>query len=480
MAGDSALYPTVMLDLDGNERASIGLRSNTLAKLHVLLDQLTHKRLPGALRSAALTAFFAVRDAAQPAWRRDLDELSQELRALQERIQEEQKLVLAQPKKLSSAQRAAGLDKDARRQASRVETWRAEARGYGEYASAIRRLLELQPSDFDPGKFKLESLIPPKSLGPPNTLADLQNYVVGPAAGGLALAADGSLDFERSFRRIDYFAALESLAMRNNVQAEVAARPVDFTAVHVPTQEDGADGGIWLRRSASRQALILTRHAGGRAPSPAASPLAGSDATGGSRADQGVRPPGALEIRYLPVAGLIADPDGALHFDRAAWTAGFPLELFEDPQLAISPERRAEWLSQWHTEREWFEAVHRTRYSNGIIGLTEELIDLEGAAEDHYTERKRRLRRADLLVFANDHWNFNARGFNPGGNHGSLLRASTRSVFMIAGGQDTGLPRGAHIATPYDSLSFVPTILKLMGRPEAKLPGPVIEELAPR
>ena len=70
------------------------------------------------------------------------------------------------------------------------------------------------------------------------------------------------------------------------------------------------------------------------------------------------------------------------------------------------------------------------------------------------------------------------RGFNPGGNHGSFFAVSTHSVLLFAGGKDTGIPAGLRVETPYDSLSFVPTILSLMGRPEADLPGPVIQELA--
>jgi hypothetical protein len=54
---------------------------------------------------------------------------------------------------------------------------------------------------------------------------------------------------------------------------------------------------------------------------------------------------------------------------------------------------------------------------------------------------------------------------------------STHSVFLIAGGKRTGIPRGLRIETPYDSLSFVPTILALMGHPEPNLPGPVVKEL---
>jgi hypothetical protein len=97
--------------------------------------------------------------------------------------------------------------------------------------------------------------------------------------------------------------------------------------------------------------------------------------------------------------------------------------------------------------------------------------------EDPYRDRRRALRRTDLLVFANDHWNFNVRGFNPGGNHGSFLQISTHSVLMFAGGKDTGIPHGLHVETPYDSLSLVPTILTLMGMPDPSLSGPVIKEL---
>jgi hypothetical protein len=84
------------------------------------------------------------------------------------------------------------------------------------------------------------------------------------------------------------------------------------------------------------------------------------------------------------------------------------------------------------------------------------------------------------LVFARNHWNFNVRGFNPGGNHGSLLRSSSHSVLMFAGGKATGLKPGLRIDTPYDSLSLVPTVLTLMGKSEPDLPGPVIQELLPK
>jgi hypothetical protein len=39
---------------------------------------------------------------------------------------------------------------------------------------------------------------------------------------------------------------------------------------------------------------------------------------------------------------------------------------------------------------------------------------------------------------------------------------------MIAGGDSTGIPRGLAVEQPYDSLSFMPTILKLMGKIDDK------------
>jgi hypothetical protein len=149
-----------------------------------------------------------------------------------------------------------------------------------------------------------------------------------------------------------------------------------------------------------------------------------------------------------------------------------------------------DWLNQWHTEREWFEAIHRTRYSNGVIGLYEQFQHAQPASipepfriadeQDwpvlrRFAERRRELVESDLLIFASDHWNFNVRGFNPGGNHGSFLRISTHSVLMLAGG---GVPAGLEIDRPYDSLSLVPTLLSLLGRWSGEsYPGPLIEEI---
>ena len=437
LAGQAEQYPTVMLDLDGNERASIGLRNNTLNIAQILLDQLIDKRLPGPVRNAALTELFSTLYKVHADWQRDLDDLNEELTALDARIETQQRLVDAQTKKTKKTkwtkeQIALGLDKDARREGVRLTSWKAERRGYSDYAEIVGRLLALTPADFDPGRFKMAQLIPPKSLGPVNSLWDLRHYVTGLGPDGLVLREDGSLDSGRSFRTIDYLSSLRSISVRNNVQAGLAPQPVDFIAVRIPERD-----AILLWRDAEHQALLLTR---------------------------------GNERRYMPVND---------RFEPVAWGPGLPLELFEDPQLKVTGDRET-WLSQWHNEQDWLNAIHRTRYSNGIIGLTEELLEppvTSADALDRYRARKRALRQTDLLVLANDHWNFNVRGFNPGGNHGSFLRESTHSVLLMAGGKETGIPAGLRVDTPYDSLSFLPTVLTLMGRPEADLPGPVIREL---
>lgn len=423
--GQGDQYPTVMLDLDGNERASIGLRNNTLNTLHVFLDQLTRRTLPGATRAAAIDAFMEELERTRGAWMQDLADLDRQLKSIDPQIAQLKQAVAAQPKKWTKEQIAQELNRAATRVSRKLAMLEEDRRDYAAYAATITRLLKLTPADFDPGKFKLTEVIPARSLGPSNSLWDLQNYVTGPGPQGFVLTADGKFDWERSFTRVNYFEALHGIGVRNKVQSAVSARPVDFVAVK--TSE-----GVWLYGDEDHQVL--------------------------------------LNGTYQPVAHLRANRDGTLTYEKRALGPGFPLSYFEDPNLAVAPE----WLLTSHNDQEWLIATHKTRYSNAITGLTTQLGQLSTGTE--YQQRQRALRRTDLLVVASDHWNFNVRGFNPGGNHGSFLRDSTHSVLMFAGG---GIPEGRHIAEPYDSLSFLPTVLNLMGRPEPDLPGPVMMGLVP-
>ncbi|HEU5459647.1 MAG TPA: hypothetical protein VFU83_04100, partial [Pyrinomonadaceae bacterium] len=209
----------------------------------------------------------------------------------------------------------------------------------------------------------------------------------------------------------------------------------------------------------------------------------------------------------VPISNLTQDSNGRVQFKTVSWQAGLPLQIFEDPKLAFPDTDRTAWLTEWHTDSEWLAALHKTHYSNGLVGLHEELSrhyneklsssnsslsEQERLMRD-FARRKRELVEADMLIVANDHWNFDVRGFNPGGNHGSFFRIATHSVFMLAGGPKTNLPQAMTVDAPYDSLSFVPTLLAITGNlrddnnpvPELwekgfrKFPGHVVKEFLP-
>lgn len=488
LKGESTTYPTAMLDFDGNERASVHLRDSDLNVLHVLLQQLQRGRLTPEVRKAVFNEFFNVIDRRRAGWQKELKELQSEMAALDGAIVEQRKLWEAQPKKFTKEQQDAGLDDAAKRIWVQLDRWQTERREYGEYALTLQNLVTLSSEAFDPEKIKIASIIPKMSMGDRNTIHQLQNYVVGIGPDGFILNSDGALNLEKSFVRINYFALLHGVSVRNNVQRGITNRPVDLIATRLSRElvlpliddRDINEDVIWVTAGANRQALLLSRR----------------DADG------------ALSLRYLPISNLTQDANGQLQFRIISWQSGLPLQIFEDPNLILPPgAERTAWLSEWHTDLEWLQALHKTHYSNGLVGLHEELArhpiekltttDPSLSDQDRsmrsYARRKRELVEADMLIVANDHWNFDVRGFNPGGNHGSFFRISTHSVFMLAGGPKTNLPQGFIVDTPYDSLSFVPTLLAITGNlrddsnpvPELwkkgfrTFPGHVVKELLP-
>lgn len=487
LKGESTIYPTAMLDFDGNERASVHLRDSDLNTLHLLLQQLQRNDLPLDVRKAATEEFFAVIDRRRPEWQKDLKDLQSQLGALDRAIAEQRKLWQAQPKKFTKEQQDAGMDDASKRIFVQLDRWQNEQREYSEYALALQNLLALSSEAFDPGKVKIKSVIAPTSMGDRNSIYELQNYVVGIAPDGLIVSSDGSLNVEKSFVRIHYFSLLQGVAVRNNVQPGVTNRPIDMIAVRLPRElvlpsisdQDIDADVVWVTAGPNRQALLLARQ----------------------NAD------GSFSLRYLPISNLTQDASGRLQFKAISWQAGLPLQIFEDPNLNIPTADRTKWLSEWHTDSEWLKALHRTHYSNGLIGLNEELarhpierlssqdptLSDDARLMRDFARRKRELVEADMLIVARDHWNFDVRGFNPGGNHGSFFRISTHSIFMAAGGPKTEIPQALNIEAPYDSLSFIPTVLALTGnlrddsRPVPELwekgfrtfPGPVVTELLP-
>lgn len=486
LKGQSELYPTALLDFDGNERAGLHLRNRDLNLLQILLQQLQRRDLSPPVRSAATEAFFSVLARDRTRWQSDLDQMGEEMAALKQATEKERALCESQPKTFTPADREMGRDDNARRICMRSIQWAELETRYSSYAAMMRNLLSLRRESFEPSRMKIEEFIPAKAMGARNTVYDLQNYIVGLGRDGLVLQSNGALDPDRSFQRINYLDLIHEQQVRNNVQPGVSSHPVDFIATRITRESIMGDLGddlapdddvVWLYGGPDKQGLILAR---------------------GEAAGQ-------LRLRYLPVANLTQNQQGEIHFDRIQWQAGLPLRMLEDPRLDVPLNDRTGWLSDWHSDVEWLHALHKTQYSNGFIGLHEQFmqfiapgtdVNAPGSADERLLRRFHRRQRAlvetDMLIVANNHWNFDVRGFNPGGNHGSFFRISTHSTLMFAGGDHTGIPRGLAVAEPYDSLSVVPTVLALTGnllsnnapveslaqRGFQKFPGRVILEVA--
>src|SRR5215213_1436710 len=148
----------------------------------------------------------------------------------------------------------------------------------------MNNLLSLSQELFAPARLKIRDLIPKESMGDRNTIHQLQNYVAGVAPNGFVLNSDGSLDFDKSFVRIDYFALLHGVTVRNNVQRGLSNRPIDLIATRLSrelvlpliNERDVDEDVIWISAGADRQALLLSRTDG----------------------------KGELSLRYLPVSDL--------------------------------------------------------------------------------------------------------------------------------------------------------------------------------
>lgn len=485
LKNQSGEYPTALVDFDGNERLSLHLRNADLNILQILFQQLQNGKLSPAIKQAAKHSFFSIIDRNRETWQKEVFEINEELEALQRQIASQQKIIAAQPKKFAPEEIAKGIDEAAIRLVAQTNIAIEDVEKYREYIRVLANLIALEPENFDAGKLKIENYIAKGAMGDSNSIYQMQNYTVGLSEPGLTLDDENELDEEKSFKRVNYFELLENQTVRNNVQTEISNHPVDFAAARIPLDsiasalspdEKPDEAPVWIYGGEDKQALILTR----------------TDAVGNQI------------FRYLPIANLRLTQDGKFSFQKPDWSAGFPLKIFEDENLSVPLSERAAWLNGWHTETDWIRATHKTLYSIGVVSLNEQLDahpfntfdNPENLSNDEklifrFRQRQRTLTASDVLVLANNHWNFDVRGSNPGGNHGSFFRVSTNSTLMIAGGGKTGIPRGLVIEKPYESLSFAPTILRLLNKVDndnkpvtalyqrgfRKFPGRIVREI---
>ena len=223
-------YVTALVDFDGNERSTIHFRNSDLNVLHILLLELFTQKLDPKTKKAATDALFRVIEKNRVNWQTTVDELSVELAALNRRAERDELIVAGFPERLPQDALDLGIGHGNTRFAAHTRHSAGDVSRYGDYVASLKRLLALKPTDLDPKKLKIEDIIAQGAMGEQNSVSQLQDYVVGPGRRGLELSADGSLDFEKSFERINYFDLLLDQRVRNNTQIKIGDRPVDFIA----------------------------------------------------------------------------------------------------------------------------------------------------------------------------------------------------------------------------------------------------------
>jgi hypothetical protein len=116
-------YPTALLDLDGNERASVQLRNSDLNEIHILLEELARSKVEKAKKNAEAAAIVAIIERNRASWSRVAEQLKEELAALARAIAHQRVLVAADTHPWSQEDRAAGRRLDALRRAVTLEEW---------------------------------------------------------------------------------------------------------------------------------------------------------------------------------------------------------------------------------------------------------------------------------------------------------------------------------------------------------------------
>lgn len=482
---------TCVIDADGNERAHIALRQPDLNRLQMLRRALSDRSLDPTARAAVARAAERILERNRAAWTREAVEIQEELAAMT-RVRKSAEAELAAVERTLKANRRDAKDESAANPGPPNTSPRSMVNSRFQTTDDLQRMRELHPIIWRLGErirfyeAYLTSLNVRRSLTSADALAradeitvfglrdmgapidwkQVRRYPV--ALRGVVLDAAGELDEARSFATVDYGEALTAIRVRNVAYKDFTSQPIAYVAATVPPSE-----------------AIAPLVQGGRLTEADASGVDRAYLIVGSPADQLLvleKPSTVGDRAYAVFPVADKDPNAntaTVALQGAAWRAGLPTGLFEDPEFAIPTEARAAWLSSFHTDREWLQATHKTAQGLAIVGLAETLSTDYRAAFARHAELLQsqdakvlsrfdlRMRDAvypDLLVYASPSWNFNSQDTNPGGNHGGFGRQAMQSVFWLVGGAQTRLAPGPLvIADPYDGLDVVPTLMEAAG-----------------
>jgi len=451
-------WPTAYVEPFGNARAEVHLRNNDLNRLHLLLlavrrggwQEAEWGRLDDRLQET-LTAI----NRWLPAKLRGMREYYEGARNWNEFLQSS-----ADPYLRDTGAR---LQIETERLQPQIKALTA-LQGWIERSRAHSPLRELGLRSF-----KIYDFIPRKFYGPRNSFHQLTHYTVG-----LDMHqewVETTVDAQGRQVPMDYFQILSDYEVANPpvpgnrnpfdlmvyaLSGEAVAPLLIEKGVLAPT--DALEDALWVRATTrnnpaqSGEALILRRTDG--------------------------------DIKYVVVTGFEQSADGQFSFERNQGPD--PLALLADPNfLQVAGPNPTAWFAEWHSDRVWLEATHRTRYTDAVLVF----LDVAGrnyrrfmrAPEFERTlvgfssdELKQRYLRgleqkyagfmADLWVWSSKHFNFSSKGPEPAGAHGGLGWQVARTSFFVWGGEQTGLRRGALLTEPATTLDVAPTILCMAGR----------------
>lgn len=451
--GGEGDYVTAAIDNFGNGRAEVHLRNDDLNRMHLLLlarnrklDEEQRARWRALVRQTAaairpwlgpeLASYRSYHQAAL-AWASDLEQRTDFYwRDIGKRLKSEGERDAPQLEALSRLE----------------EMCRAE--------DPVVWLIEHNPS--------IPDLIPKKYLGPRNSIYQLSHYTLGLSDN--MEWVESTVDHQGRPVPMDYFSVITNYDAPNPPLPDMN-NPVDIIVRSLPVEPLRAallERG-WLDPDGTlRQVLWVVSTAknnlqrGGEALL-----LEASDG----------------RLRYLPIRDLKQDAEGRFSF--LPHNQLDPLGLFYDPAFdGPGGEPAFVWLERFHTPQEWMEAAHDTTYSIAPLIMTDitrtnadrALSNPQFArtltgfpspeVKQHYLEGVRwkyDSQQPDLLLWSSYLWNFASKNQTPGGSHGGLRPLVTRTSFLLWGGKDIPLPRGAALQQYCTTLDIVPTLAETLG-----------------
>ena len=147
LKGEADDYPTALLDLDGNERASFYLRNSAFNTLHILLKEINRSERESVHSPRGHRGVSSSDRPHRAAWGATIQQLSDELAAIG-RLSRSNCARESRPSRRNGRKSSARPGSIKLRAASRskLDSWREQERIYSAYMRALAKLLRSSPT----------------------------------------------------------------------------------------------------------------------------------------------------------------------------------------------------------------------------------------------------------------------------------------------------------------------------------------------